>query len=934
MFRRRLTGVLVILLLSFSCAFSRDAGRPAVAKNTWTVDDIVLADTATDFQLSPDGRWAVWVKSSVNEEKNKRVSQLMRTNLRDGEEVELTRGPEGAQGPRWSPDAKLLAFLSERAIPKNKNARGHKGKGREDAEEEPKSQLWLINPSGGEPWHLTELSRAVVAFDWAGSDKLLFLAAEDPTYQDNVKKEEKKDTTQVVEDEQHITPVRLFQIAVKSKKVTRVSDNTDRIEALYASPDGKHAITIHNRSPRFLYDNRIKPVVYLYDVESGSRKHIFEDKKLTISSVPWRADSQGFYATQEVCTQPEYVQAGVTELVSYDLASGKYVPVPLDWERGLSPQADNANAGGLVLLPDGFLALLADGASNRLARYRRKNDTWEREWVKGEHAGRVQGFQTAAHGQTLVYAHSRANLPTQWYRVTLKGNALEEPKAIARLNEDFAERPKARTEICRWQGGLDEQVEGILYYPLDYQEGKKYPLVVMIHGGPAGVDLDSWDESWAYAPHLLCQRGAFVLRPNYHGSTNYGLKWMESITRGKYCEPEMVDIEKGVDALIARGLVEADRLALAGWSNGAILTNQLTVRSTRWKAAVAGAGNVEYVSDWANCEFGDAFNRYYLGKTPLDDPQLYFRKSPFFKLDRVRTPTLIFFGSEDRVVPTEQGWVHYRGLQQVGKTPVRFILFPGEKHSLTNPAHQRRKLEEELAWLDRHLFGTVKEENSALKADSPLAWALQRQSASKDKEGRLGVMEGGKLIPEIVEYQGLRVARFEVTRSQYGEFMEQNPAPPRELANYPASGVPFASAQEYCARLSKLTGRQLRLPNEDEAEILYRESKDEENTLDYWAGYKVNPDDAARLRDKIKQLAGLVPPLLRPVGSFRGVGSPRQLFDLGGNVAEWTVGPDGKGVLRGGSADSPADARRKGSTSAPEYRGFRVIEEKPVKKQD
>src|SRR5204863_1369714 len=147
----------------------------------------------------------------------------------------------------------------------------------------------------------------------------------------------------------------------------------------------------------------------------------------------------------------------------------------------------------------------------------------------------------------------------------------------------------ARTEIARWKGGNNDPVEGILYYPHGYKAGTKYPLIVMIHGGPASADLDAWEETWSYCANLLCSRGAFVLKPNYHGSTRYGLKWMESIADGKYCDPELDDIEKGVDALIGRNLVDPNKLALHGWSNGAILTNALVTRTTRYKAAVAGA---------------------------------------------------------------------------------------------------------------------------------------------------------------------------------------------------------------------------------------------------------------------------------------------------------------------------------------------------------
>jgi dipeptidyl aminopeptidase/acylaminoacyl peptidase len=908
-----------VFLFASGCA-EPPVQAPPTTRAQWTIDDVIQAETATGFQFSPDGRWAVWVKTTADKDKGERVAQIVRTELASKQDTELTRGPDSCTNPKWSPDGKRLAFLSARPAPKSKSDDKAKG------DDEPKAQLWLIDPFGGEPWPLTEFPRGVAAYDWAGNDALVFAAQEEATHRENTLKDDKKDTSIVVEDEKYEPPARLFRVVVKSKKVTRLSNNADRIELVTVSPDGRRAVTIHNRSLRFIYDNKVKPAVFLTDLESGERKQVFTEAKFNVSQVRWSLDGKGFYAANEHNSQPQYVQASVTELYFFDVAKNEAKKIDLGWDNGLASQVENEYAAGFVVTNDGFLALLADGARNKAARYVRDGDSWKRGWLTGDHASNLFGLQSTADGKTVLYAHSAASTPTQWYHAQLDGNRLEKPVAFATVNEDLQKRTLAKTEVVRWKGAEGEEVEGILYYPHDYKQGKKYPLIVMIHGGPASADFDSWEESWAYPANLTCQRGAFVLKPNYHGSSNYGLPWLESITKGKYCEPELIDIEKGVDALIDRGLADPAKLGLLGWSNGAILSNQLIVRTTRYKAAVVGAGNVEYVSDWASCEFGDAFDRYYLGASPLENPKLYLDKSPFFRLDKVRTPTLIFHGTEDRVVGTQQSWVQYRGLQQLGKTDVRFVLFPGEKHSLKKLAHQRRKLEEQLAWFDRHLFGKAKEEDDSLKADSPLAWALKQKAAKRDGS-RFGIKQKGHLIPETVKYGAMRVGRFEVTRAQFAQFDKKHPVE-HGRENYPASGITFEQARDYCAWLSKHTGRTYRLPNEDEAEELYEKSEPGENTLDHWAGYAVNPDDAVRLREKIKEL-GDKAPLLREVGSFRGTGDEAMVFDLGGNVAEWVTKKDGKGVPMGGSADQPADAKR-GTSAAPEYRGFRVIlETKP-----
>jgi hypothetical protein len=345
------------------------------------------------------------------------------------------------------------------------------------------------------------------------------------------------------------------------------------------------------------------------------------------------------------------------------------------------------------------------------------------------------------------------------------------------------------------------------------------------------------------------------------------------------------------------------------------------VTTDRYRVASAGAGDVDWTSDWANCAFGAAFDNYYLGASPLEDPQRYVTKSPFFRLDRVRTPTLIFFGDKDTAVPTQQGWMHYRALQQLGQTDVRFVLFPGEKHGLRKLFAQRRKLEEELAWFDRHLFETAVPENLALKSGSPLAVALKRAGATQ-VEGAYGVSVNEVLVPETVLYKGLEIGRFEVTCAQYAAFDDTwATSPGRE--NYPVGGVTFSQAKAYCEWLSAQSGEVYRLGDADELKEIYP-VKGTGNTLDYWAGYAVNPDDAARLATAIVPL-GDGAPLLREVGSTECTETEDPVFDLGGNVAEWAIAADGSGVVLGGSADVPADSRIQVRRPAPAYVGFRVV---------
>jgi dienelactone hydrolase len=436
--------------------------------------------------------------------------------------------------------------------------------------------------------------------------------------------------------------------------------------------------------------------------------------------------------------------------------------------------------------------------------------------------------------------------------------------------------------------------------------------------------MDAWSDRWACPIQLHCQRGAFVLRVNYHGGSNYGLDFASSIAGGgNYYQLPIEDIETGVDALIERGVVDKDKIGTLGWSNGAILTLALiTHNPARYQAAASGAGGFEWVADTSITSFGQSFNDYYFGAMPWENPAAYLTNAPYYHADRIRTPLIVFHGDADKSVPIHHGWMQFRALQQRTQTPVRFVTFPGEEHSLKKLSLLKRKVNEELAWFDRYLYRTAKEPEPWLKEGSPIA-ALVARTKAKSDHGRFGVMVKDKLVPEAVEFNGSKVGRFEVTRAQFAQF-DATYAVPLGRENFPANAITFEQAGKYCAWLNQLTDERWRLPNEKEAEKLYETGETDENTLDHWAGYVPNPEDAVRLRASIAALGAGA--LLREAGSFAGSGED-PVFDLGGNVTEWTTDKNGGPVLSGSSADQPKEPHAGKSAAGTDYSGFRVIRE-------
>ncbi|MDD5562782.1 MAG: prolyl oligopeptidase family serine peptidase [Thermoanaerobaculaceae bacterium] len=889
---------LVLAIVATAAAAGPLSAAPA--PKAWTADDILLAETASGWTISPDGAVAAWVRSTVEkvDGTEKRVSNLWLTRLTDGTSFAMTRGQDTVSAPAFAPDGARVAFLSTRKVP-----------GGKDDGEIGKSQLWAIPIAGGEAFPLTRFDRDVLRFAWTGGRTLVAAAKESPSEWERERKAAKDDAT-TVDDAAHEPPVRLFRVALDGG-AERLTANTDWIDSLAVSPDGALAVITAQQSLSYEYDQRVPPQTFLVDLATGASTRLLADGKLLPEDVRWAFDGQGFYFVNQHSRDPRYRTATINELYYFDLAERRAEQVDLSWTRGLGPAYAPA--------PGGVLALLADGVRFRPVRLTRAGGGWARADLAGVHVPAVQALELGRDGASLVYLHSTATVPPQWYGARLDGTRISGERKLTDLNARWQEKPTGRVEVVRWKGARGDEVEGILHYPLAWREGTRAPLVLVIHGGPAGADHDAWSQSWA-APILLWrQRGAFVLQVNYHGSSDYGLDWVESIA-GHYYELEIPDIESGVDELIRRGLVDPARLGSTGWSNGGILTAALITATNRFKAASVGAADVEWFSDWANVDFGASFDNYYFGGTPWEVPKVYMAKSPFFKLGNVTTPTIVFTGTDDRNVPPHQSWSLFRALQQIGKAPVRFLTFPGEPHSLRAIAHQRRKLDEDLAWFDRYLFGHPRAGAATVKEGSLLAALLQRAGAARNR-GRVGREEHGVLVPETVRFAGLEVGRFEVTRAQYAAY---DPATEvtAATADLPITGLTFARAGAYAAWLASRTGRPFRLPTAEEAKRLAAAAGHGGNTLDRWAGYTPNPDDRDRIIAALEPLPGPAP-LLLTTGSLPGTGDD-PVFDLDGNAAEWATASGGTGVAVGPSADRSTDPRAQGAP-APAYTGLRVV---------
>jgi dipeptidyl aminopeptidase/acylaminoacyl peptidase len=277
---------------------------------------------------------------------------------------------------------------------------------------------------------------------------------------------------------------------------------------------------------------------------------------------------------------------------------------------------------------------------------------------------------------------------------------LEQARPVTSFNKLLSERDLPQGKPYRWRADDGTTVEGMLIYPPGKFEAKHLPMFTLIHGGPADADGNHFEADWYQWGALAASNGWLVFEPNYRGSSGYGDRFLMQIVPVIVSRPGK-DILEGVDALVKDGIADPDRLTVGGYSYGGYMTNWLITQTTRFKAAVTGAGAVEHVGNWGNDDttFDDA---YFLGGRPWEAAQRYHDEAAIFQIDKVRTPTHMVAGANDIRVAVLEDYLLEHALYSLG-IPNKLLIFPGEGHSLSkNPWHGRIKVREELKWLQKY----------------------------------------------------------------------------------------------------------------------------------------------------------------------------------------------------------------------------------------
>ncbi len=664
-----LHGLRSTILLPILCTVSALSAQTPARRSLQT-SDLYRLRSIGDPQRSPDGAWVAYTVSRADSAKDKSDTDIWITRWDGTATVRLTFSEEAETQPRWSPDGKTLSFVSSR--------QGAKG-----------GQVWLLNIGiGGEAEKITDLKGGVSSVAWAPDGKRLALIVNDPDSAADsssakpkpivVNKYQFKQDGQGFLDTLH-AHLWVFDLAArKAEQITR-GDADDGGPAW--SPDGKWIAFVSAREPDAdRYDN--DDVYVVEAVKDATPRRVTTFQGSDGGPLSWSLDGmQVAYRQQQ---EPKYFGYGG------GFGTVALAPVAAGAPRLVTASFDRAVSGSRWSL-DGksLLGLVADDQRQYLARINATTGNVEKIAAT---MPVLSGFSEGKDGAFAVVATDPAH-PGELYALEKSGM-----RRLTRINEWLDSVSVSTIEAVSSTSDDGTEVHGILRKPASATAGQKLPLVVRIHGGPAGQDVFGFD----FEKEVLVAQGYAVLAPNYRGSSGRGQAYTVAIF-ADWCGKEVQDIRGMVNKLIASGVADETRLGVGGWSYGGILTDCMIAADPRFKAATSGAGVSNVLGMYGHDQYVVQYDLE-LGQ-PWKNTEAWLKVSKaFMSADKIRTPTLFLGGAVDWNVPVLGGEQMYQALKS-NRVDTELIVYPGETHGIRRPSFQKDRLDRYVAWYAKYLGG-------------------------------------------------------------------------------------------------------------------------------------------------------------------------------------------------------------------------------------
>jgi dipeptidyl aminopeptidase/acylaminoacyl peptidase len=654
----------------------------AASAADWSPEKALEVKRVQSVHVSPDGSRVTYVVgSAVTEgEKSEWLSHVHVACADGSSAFALTSGDKSSTDPAWSPDGKWIAFLSGRG-PKDKDGK------------DPKANVWRIRVDGGEAEALTEEKGGVRAIEWSPDGKTIAFLMTDPKTDDEEKADKEKRDARVVDGAPKLT--RLYVVPVEKgadgkRPVRKLTEGAMSLGNLAGpsefawSPDGRLVVFSHQPTPHI--DDWPLADISVVEVETGRVRALAATG--AAESDPIFSPDGRQVAFDQSNDPPTWRRRSRVAIVPVEGGAPRLLaetpdaqPDLVGWTKdgrivfgethrtvnrvGVLPVAGGAPT---FVSPDG---VMADGPSLNAA---------------GTHVG----FSSQAPDR----APEPFSAPLARF-VPVQAAKVQAPPAFA----------YGRTEALRWKSPDGTEVEGLVTYPVGYAAGARVPLLVVVHGGPAGVFVQT--HTGVASPYPVAgfaSRGYAVLRVNPRGSSGYGFDFRTANFRD-WGKGDYQDIQSGVDALVARGVADPDRLGIMGWSYGGYMTSWTITQTERFKAASVGAGVTNLMSFQGTADIPGFLPDYFGGEFWDADGAARFQgHSAMFHVNKVKTPTLIQHGEQDLRVPTAQGYELYGALKR-RKVPVTMVTYPRTPHGIQEPKLMLDAMNRNLAWFDEWVLG-------------------------------------------------------------------------------------------------------------------------------------------------------------------------------------------------------------------------------------
>jgi dipeptidyl aminopeptidase/acylaminoacyl peptidase len=629
-----------------------------------------LSAASVPTKISPDGRYVAYHVTSTNWDENAFVTQIWIASTVTGERYQLTSGKKSSTNPEWAPDSHRLAFVSDR---------------------DGKRQIYVISPVGGEAAQLTTEENGVGFVAWSPDGTSVAFTSTGPDAKAKKDRKDKYGDFEVVNHDYTMSHLWLIKVPAEipsdPKKLPKAEQLTKgenfSVGEFSWSPDSKRIAFSAQRDP----DLGSSDTEQLYVIDLADL-HV---KKLLDSNGPngnpeWSPDGR----------QIAYVTANGAQFYYYANRHIAVVGADGGTPQILTPDFDE-NANLSAWGPDGIYFTAQQKTSQAIFQLDPATKKVRRLNTPVEFSANGPSFTKDFRTMAATGAG-----PNQFVEAFTSPVAEFAPRILTDVSAQYKDFKLATRELVQWKSSDGTPIEGILIKPADYDPARKYPLLVVIHGGPTGVDTPVMAADRTYPVERFAAKGALVLKPNYRGSAGYGAKFralnVRNLGLGDY-----EDVISGVDALIAKGMVDKERVASMGWSQGGYISAFITCYSDRFKAVSVGAGISDWMTYYVNTDI-HPFTRQYLKSTPWEDPEIYRKTSPITYVSRAKTPTLIQHGDQDQRVPPPNAFELYQALRD-RNVPAKLILYKGFGHGINKPKQQRAVMEHNYEWFSKYIWG-------------------------------------------------------------------------------------------------------------------------------------------------------------------------------------------------------------------------------------